>query len=48
MRIKMVDRTHAQVYENPKVTITFAEKGKDGLVDEVLGMLLHEACGKEE
>ena len=48
MRIKMIDRTHAQVYENPKITITFAEEAQDGLVDEVLGILLHEACGNDE
>lgn len=48
MRIKMIDRTHAQVCENPKITITFAEEAQDGLVDEVLGILLHEACGNDE
>ncbi len=36
------------IADQPNVTITFAQEKTDGLIGDVLGILLHRICGGEE
>ncbi len=42
MDLVWIDSQHATLEDKPNVHIKFAEKSTDGLIDLVLGMLLHE------
>lgn len=48
VRIKMVDRYHAKVEDAPNITITFALEENGEIINQILGMLMHEAYQPEQ
>lgn len=48
VRIKMVDRYQATVDEAPNITIAFAAEEDGALIDQVLGMLMHDVYNKSD
>ena len=48
VRIKMIDRYQATVDEAPNITIAFAAEEDGALIDQVLGMLMHDVYMKSD
>jgi hypothetical protein len=48
VRIKMVDRYHAKVEDAPNITITFASEENGEIINQILGMLMHDAYQPEQ